>query len=99
VVEDLGSILLGPGRRIRAVIGPEDIQQFLVGYLAWIIVDLDGLAVIAYIVVGGIRGRATGIANAGSYDARETPELGVGSPESTHGKGRGLDVVWRSPIH
>jgi len=61
-------------------------------------VDFDRLAVIADLTIRGIRLLASAIANAGSQDARETPEPGVGSPESAHGKGGGLELLWRGGV-
>lgn len=90
VVKDDRGVLPGKGRLARVVAGPKALQQLLVGDLGGVIVDLDALRVVADAVVGRIGRAAARIADAGADDAGETPEPGVGAPESTEGKGRGL---------
>jgi hypothetical protein len=72
------------------VIAPEDVQQFLVGDDGGIVVDLNGLGVIAEAVIGGILLGAARVSYPGADDAVDGPELGIRTPESAEGKGGGL---------
>ena len=74
---------------------PVDVQQFLVGDLGRVVVNLDRLGVTPQAVVGGVLFVATGIADAGADDTGYTPEPGVGAPESTQGKGCCLGLSGR----
>ena len=82
-----GCVLPGVGAAGGIVAIPEDGQQLLVGDLRGIVVDLDGLTVIAQITVGGILLSAARVSDARANNAAKTPEPGVGAPESAHGEG------------
>ena len=77
---------------------PKDLDEFPVGDLGRIEIDLDGFAVIADVAVGGIGRAAARIAYPGTDDAWETPVPGVWTPESTERKGGGFDLPWRSEV-
>ncbi|MEL6343331.1 MAG: hypothetical protein AAFV53_09345 [Myxococcota bacterium] len=66
------------------------VQQIFIRDLFWIEDDADGFGVAADVMVGGLRLWRAGVADAGLEDTMETPEPGIGSPESTHGEGRVL---------
>jgi len=90
VVEDDRPVLSGYGAVDGRVVGPEDVQQFLIADGARVVVDLDRLTVAAEVVVGGVALRPARVADACANDAGETPEPGVRTPESPHGEGRRL---------
>jgi hypothetical protein len=69
---------------------PEDVQQLLVGNDRRVEIDLDGLGVVAEVVVGGVGRRAAGVPYPGADDAVDSPELGIRTPESAQTEGRGL---------
>jgi len=69
---------------------PEYVQQLPVGYHLRIIVNLYRLAVASYIPIGRVFLSPAGISDAGPDDPVYTPETGVGSPESAHGKRGGF---------
>ncbi len=86
VYKDDGCILTGPAL-VRGVMAcPEGIKQLLVGYLRRVIVDLDGFSMVTEIMVGGVLFGPARVPHARSDHACQTPEPGVWSPESTHGK-------------
>jgi hypothetical protein len=93
VVENGRAVLSTPRRAGGLMAGPEDVEQLLIGDDVRIEIDLDRLAVVAQAVVGGVFPDAAGIAYARADDTLETPELGVGSPESAQAEGGGLDVL------
>ena len=70
--------------------GPKDFQQFFVGELRGVEINLDRFAVIAQAVISWIFFRAPGIAHASPYDTFDGPELGLDTPKSPKGEGRGL---------
>lgn len=76
----------------RIVGRPEDREEILEADDLGVIVDLGGLGVIAEIVVSWIARAAASIANTSPDDTGETPELGVGTPESSKGEGHRLDM-------
>lgn len=82
VVEDDGSILARPGPVGRIVAIPEYVQQLPVGYFLRVVVDLDRLGMVSQVMIGRIFLCSSGIPYACADDARQTPELGVRSPES-----------------
>ena len=96
--EDDGGVLARPAPVRRIVAGPEGAEQFLVGYPGGIVVDLDGLCVVAKRAVGWILFGPAGISHARPDYAGQTPEPGVGSPESAHGKGCSSDLFRREGI-
>ena len=66
---------------------PEDIEQVLVRDNGGIIVYLDGLSMVADVVIRRVFAAITGIACSGTNYAVETAKTGVWSPESAQGKG------------
>jgi hypothetical protein len=54
VHEDNGGVLAGPALVRRIMTSPEDPEQIAVRYLRGIVVDLDGLGMVAERVVGGV---------------------------------------------
>ena len=90
VHEDRGLVLLGELRPRRAVAGPVDVQQLVVGNDLRIEVDLDRFAVVAEAPIGRILLLAAGVADARADDTGQTPEPGVRSPESPQREGRGF---------
>ena len=48
--------------------------------------------------VGGVGRFAAAVADSRANNSVETPELGVGAPESTKGEGGGLDCVRRTLV-
>ena len=78
---------------------PEDGQNIRIGNDSGIVIHLERFGVIAKAVIGWVDLFATCIASAGPYDSRETPKLGVGSPESTKREGGCLNVWWLSCVN
>jgi hypothetical protein len=81
------------------VAAPKDVQQLLVGDDGRVIIDFNGLSVIAEAVVGGIFLAATRISYPGADDAVDGPELGIRTPESPQGESGGLSVGRNRGIH
>lgn len=79
------------------VVLPEDLEHLGIGYNRGIKVDLQGLGVIAKVMVRGIGLCSSGIADTGPDHSRETPEPGVRTPESAQGKSGCLGMS-RSPL-
>lgn len=98
VHEDRRPALPGVGGRARVVTGPEHREQVLVAHGVGVVVDLDRLGVAARPMVGRVGSRAPGIPDARADDAIQTPEPGVGAPESTEGEGGGEHVGVRLGI-
>ena len=77
-------------------------EQLFIADDVGIVVDLNGLGVVRQVVIGGVLGTPSGVAYTRPDNAVETPELGVGTPESAQGKGRRLKhgrstgVEWRN---
>ena len=92
VIKNHRPVLPGPGGLAGLVAAPEDVQQFLVGDDRRVEIDLDGLGVVAEVVVGGVWPRAAGVPYPGADDALDSPELGIRTPESAQAEGRGLRV-------
>jgi hypothetical protein len=69
---------------------PEDFQQLLVGDDRRVEIDLDGLGVVAEVVVCGVGRRAAGVPYPGADDAVDSPELGIRAPESAQAEGGGF---------
>lgn len=78
---------------------PEKLEELRVGYKFRIVVNLQRFSMIAEIMVGGIWLFPARIAYSGSDNSRDTPEPGVGSPESAQGKSGGLGLGWNLFIH
>ena len=78
---------------------PEYIQQFRVGDLVWIVVDLDRFTMISDATVGRVGCRAARVSNPRADDTGQAPEPGVMSPESAHGKGRCLQISWHAGVN
>lgn len=74
------------------VAAPEDVQQFLVGDDCRVKIDLDGLGVVAEVVIGGVGLRSARVPYPGADDAVDSPELGIRTPESAQAEGSGLRV-------
>ena len=91
-VEDGRPVLLGERGMGRRVAREEDGEQVAVGDRQRGVVDFDRLRVVAEPVVGRRGGRAPAVADPRADDAVQTPEPGVGSPESTEGEGRGREI-------
>jgi hypothetical protein len=72
------------------VVAPEDVQQLLVGDDRRVEIDLDGLGVVAEVVVGGVVLSAARVPYPGADDAADSPELGIRTPESAQAEGSGL---------
>lgn len=72
------------------VAAPEDVQQLLVGDDSRVKINLDGLGVVAEVVVGGVAPGAACVSYPGADDAVDSPELGIRSPESAQAEGSGL---------
>ena len=78
---------------------PKNRQQLVIGDLRGIIVYLDGLGVIAKIMISGTLFCSSRISHPGAHHAFEDPEPGVRTPESPQGKGRGFGFGWRCRIY
>ena len=92
VIKNHGPVLPGPGGLAGMVAAPEDVQQLLVGDDSRVEIDLDGLGVVAEVVVGGVALRAACVPYPGADDAVDSPELGIRTPESAQAEGSGLRV-------
>ncbi len=90
-VEDRGPVLQRVGWNSGVMTIPESVEELFVGHSGWVIFHLDGLAVIADMVIGGVTGCAAGVAHPRADNSVNAPELGIGAPESAQGKGCGLD--------
>ncbi len=97
--ENGGLILPGPWTRAGTMALPKNRQKLFIRDLAGIIVDLDGLGVIAKIMVSRILFRASRISHPGAHHAFEDPEPGVRTPESPQGKGGGFDLGRRRRVY
>jgi hypothetical protein len=98
VVKDDRCILWCKDRCLRAVAVPKDVQQFLIGDLAGVVIDLYRLRVATDAGVGGVLALSSSISNARADDSGYAPEPGVWTPESTKGKGGCLDVLGRGGV-
>jgi len=85
-----GGILPRVRRTRRLVTRPEELEQVLIRNDVGVEVHLEALSVIPDIAIGGIRRRATRVANPRTPDSLDKPELGVRTPESTRAEGRRL---------
>ena len=75
------------------VAAPEDVQQLLVGDDSRVEIDLDGLGVVAEVVVGGVvPSAACIIPYPGADNPVNSPELGIWTPESPQSEGSRLHV-------
>ena len=83
----------------RVVTVPEKLEKLSVGYHFRIIVNLQCFSMIAEIMVGGVWLFTPSIAYSGSDNSRDTPEPGVGSPESAQGKSGSLGLGWNLFVH
>ena len=89
------------GRHVLALVGtlggvgllPEPPQQRLVGDPRRVVVELEGLRVVPEPLIGRVRLAAAGVAHTGPNHSRQTPEPGVGAPESTQGEGGRLHAA------
>lgn len=54
---------------------------------------------VSEVVIGGVFGGTTRIANAGSNNTIDAAKLGIWAPESAQGKGRRLRIRWRSEVY
>jgi len=72
--------------------GPEDFEQTLVGNHQRVELYLSGLGMAIKIVVGRAAGTPAGVAYLRRGYSAFTPEPGVGTPESAHGKSGGLQL-------
>ncbi len=77
---------------------PKNPQQFLIGDLLRIVVNLDRLGMIADIPVGRILCAAARVTDPRADDAFDSPELGIRSPESAQGKGRTFYILGADAI-
>ncbi len=91
VIEDHRQVLLGGALDRGIVGGPVDLEQLGVARALRIEVHLRRLGVVTEARVGRVRAGPPAITHAGPDHARLTPKLGVGSPKSPQGKGRGLN--------
>ena len=82
MIEYYGHILPGYGSTRGIVAFPEQIQEFMVCDLIWVVVDLNGLGVIAQVVIGGSFLRSPGVSYTGTDNSLYAPEPGIRSPES-----------------
>jgi hypothetical protein len=92
MVEEGVAVLGRPTATGGVVRLPEDRQQVGISDADGIEIDLEGLAVIPQLVIGGGFKGAPRIPHAGADHAVKTPEPGVGSPESAQGEGGGLEA-------
>ena len=86
VVKDGGHVLpraLGGG----IVVLPKHLEQLAVVGLIGVVLDLDGLGVVAQVVVGRLVLLAPRITDLSSDDSIGTSKLGLGEPKSGHGEG------------
>ncbi len=63
---------------------PEHLEEFFEVGDVGVVVDADGLGVVAQVVVGGLVLGAARVADAGAHDAPGAAELRLGEPESAH---------------
>ena len=87
VIKDCGHVLLRPSARVGVVILPEDVQKVVVGNLGGVVIDLDRLRVVTQAVVCRRVICTASIAHAGPHHTLQTPEPGVGPPESAQSEG------------
>jgi len=74
---------------------PKYFQQFFVGDLSRVIVNLNRLGVVTQAVISGVLCSPARIANTSANYTRDTPEPGVRAPESAQGKSRRFSPGWR----
>ena len=96
--ENKGGILPGPALVRGIMARPEDAQQIAVRYLRGIVIDLDGLGMVAERVVRGVLFCPASVPNARPDNSGKTPEPGVGSPESAHAEGGNSDLLRNNGI-
>ena len=82
---ELGAIL-GPAVSGGVVTGPKPLEQSVERYRVGVEPDPHRFGVIADVVVGRGGGRSSGVADLGPVNTVETPEPGVGTPESAQRK-------------
>jgi hypothetical protein len=70
---------------------PDLVEELAVADERGVEVDLERLGMIGEVVIRRIDGAAAGVPDARANDCWMTPEPGVGSPESAHSEGGGLD--------
>lgn len=98
VHEDNGGVLTGPVLIGRIMTSPEGPEQIAVRYLRGIVVDLDGLGMVAESMVGGVLFFPACVPHARPDNASQAPEPGVRAPESAHCKGGRSDLFWREGV-
>ncbi len=85
-----GHVLPRPGTGAGTMALPENLQQLFIRDLGGIIVEPDGLGMIAQIMISGALSCSSRISHPGVHHAFEDPEPGVRTPESPQGKSRGF---------
>lgn len=83
----------------RVVTVPEKLEKLRVGYHSRVVVNLQRFSMIAEIMIGGAWFFPARIAYSGSDNSRDTPEPGVGAPESAQGKSGSLGLGWNLFVH
>ncbi len=91
--EDQGSVLAGPRRFSRSVGFPENLQKSSVRNDPRIEIDLDRFRMVAEIMICRVRASSPRVTDARSDNSIETPEPGVGTPESAECERCGLQSV------
>lgn len=80
------------------VVIPEGVQQTFVRDYGGIVFYPDRLAVVTDIAVGGTAGSASGIPHSSTDNSLDTPEPGVGFPESAQSEIHSLQGTVRGCI-
>lgn len=78
--------------------GPEVGEEFFVADDVRVVVDRYGFGVVAEAVVGRVLFFPAAVADAGAQNALDGSELGVGTPESPHAEGGGLEGDLRGVV-
>ena len=85
-----GHVLARPGTGTRAMALPENRYKLFIRDLGGIIVELDGLSMIAQIMISRIFFSTSRISHPGVHHPFEDPEPGVRTPESPESKRGGF---------
>lgn len=94
-IEDRIDVLAASSIPAAIVLLPEDFQQVTIGDFFRIIIDRKRFGVVIEIVVARILFLTSAISGTGAENAVETPELGVGAPESSEAEGGGFVFDFR----
>ena len=81
------------------MVHPEDAEEIVVADKFRIVLDLEGLGVVPHPAVGGRCRASPRVPHTRPHDSGDTPEPGVGAPESAEGERRRLGRSGKVRIH